>query len=63
MCQFVTQHPADISVQPEAIICICTQPQLDGLAVVDIQSQQSRVLVWCELCEEAYLQLVLLHDE
>jgi len=48
MCEFMAQHSPDIIVGPKPVVEICSNPQLDLLAGIHIQTQQLRMFMGCQ---------------
>ena len=58
----MTQHTSHFLVYPEAVVSVCAQPELDRLPGVDVEPEEVRLLVGCELGQRVYGEAVLLHD-
>ena len=62
VCELVAEHTAHVGVQPEAVVAVRAEAELDRLACVHVQAEEVRLLVRRELGEEAVGESVLSHD-
>jgi hypothetical protein len=60
--EFMTKDTANVTIDPEAVVSVRPQTQLDGLSGIHIQAKQVRVFVWCKLSEEPNGELVRQHN-
>ena len=60
--ELVAEHPAHLAIQPEAVVPVRAQAELDRLPRVHVQPEEVRLLVRRELGEHPDGELVLAHD-
>lgn len=62
VCEFMTEHAANICVQAKAIISVCSKPDQYDFSSILVEAKQVRVLMWCEFCQRPNCKFVFLHN-
>jgi hypothetical protein len=59
--QLMAQHSPNLPVTPEPVVPVGTDAELDGLPLVDVQTQQPWVLMRSKFCQQSNRELVRIH--
>lgn len=60
--ELMAEHAPELGVVPKAIVCVCAHTEQDRFTGVDIETEQTWVLVRGELCEKSDGEFVCAHD-